>query len=158
MTAQGSVMGRKRSKTGSAAEAVFELVSRTWDKGLRLWKIPRGLRVIGGKGGKLRSVPAEKTGPDYLGVCQGQSIAVEVKSCGRGNLPFSAFDDHQIADLTDHEKRGGASFAAAVTRGAVYMVPWSVVLQWMNEEDGSSVPKMWVEQFRAKAGWSFRSA
>lgn len=153
MTAQGSATARRRSKTGNAAEQVFELVSRTWDSGLRLWKIPRGLRVIGSKGGKLRSVPAEKTGPDYLGVYKGNSVAVEVKSCATGRLPLSVFAGHQVADLADHDKRRGVSYVAVVSGGKVYMVPWCVV-KAAKDLAVASVPKKDVERFPAGPGWT----
>jgi len=69
------------------------------------WKvIRRGKQIVS-------AFPAEKSTVDFVGVCDGQSIAFDAKECkSETSFPLSNIEQHQMDFLREWERQGGKSF------------------------------------------------
>lgn len=96
------------------------------------WRIKRaGLRIVG-------ATPKAKVSGDFY--CLGQGgigCLVEVKTRAKGNLTFSAFEDHQRDRLTAWDWHRGLAIVAWVRGQDAILMRWSVLRQTLNEPRSS---------------------
>jgi penicillin-binding protein-related factor A (putative recombinase) len=127
MSDVNSFRQKRRTKMGEFGESVvrraldhrnYFLIERVHTP----WKVIR----IGGK--IVSAFPVEKVSGDFRAVtADGHSVLIEVKSREDGNLPYSAFQPHQIASLNTHAARPGAVTQIAWVRGVdVCFFDWPI--------------------------------
>ena len=85
------------------------------------WRVVRKMgRIVG-------AFPVEKVSGDFIAVGEnGRKVLVEVKSRETGNLPWSAFEDHQVAALSENVSVGGLSIVAWVQGTTVKFYHWPI--------------------------------
>src|SRR5690242_10780684 len=84
-------------------------------------------RVVRVQGRSVSALPLKKVSGDFRAVGpDGRSILVEVKGRDEGNLPWSAFADHQVAVLTEHAEAGGESLVAWVRASTIKWFTWPI--------------------------------
>lgn len=126
---------RVRQQAGDRAEAVADALHALCERmGVALVRrVNSNLRLVRGAGstgprGMPRVVPTKKSTIDCWGLLRGgRSVAVEVKSCSDGRLPFDRLPPHQRAELERVDQLGGLALVLVIVGGAAHAVPWPAV-------------------------------
>lgn len=156
MKGKGQALGKRFEEEIEATNTKY----RMQKVGL-ISKVPTGVKPIPIGKGKVRWIPVEKTGCDFLGHYQGLGIAIESKSTNNKTaFQLTTHDKpmiqpHQIRFLQDFERSGGLAFIlikfTPIRR--YFRVPASKYMALHKntvQAKRKSIPIAWFEEYEVK--------